>query len=334
MLAPQLFGAKLSHSDPRTVAAQGLRRLFRRTIGRVPLPSPAVNIHVLSPAQVPAALHLSTEAGWNQREEDWRAAVEMTPGRSFCAVVDGVLVGTCIGISYSDFSWIAMMLVDPGFRRHGLGAGLLLRTIAALPPNRPIGLDATAVGRLLYQQHGFHETCMLARWVADHPRFDQTEDADDDRVTIQPIDASAMRGIVPADRDVFGGDRRRVLEWAESREPGCCAIAAANGELAGYVFGRRGRVFSHLGSVVARSRPIAQALVRYVGRTASRPLGIDAFDGCPGWNEWLAASGFVLQRPLVRMKRPPLDDTRATIAPARGRTNELRAFSIFGPEFA
>jgi hypothetical protein len=86
--------------------------------------------------------------------------------------------------------------------------------------------------------------------------------------------------------------------------------------------------------VVARSRPIAQALVRYVGRTASRPVGIDAFDGCPGWNEWLAASGFVLQRPLVRMKRPPSDDTRAAIAPARGRTNELRAFSIFGPEFA
>jgi Acetyltransferase (GNAT) domain len=260
----------------------------------------------------------------------------MTPGRSFCAVADGVLVGTCIGISYSDFSWIAMMLVDPGFRRHGLGAGLLLRTIDALPTNRPIGLDATAVGRMLYQQHGFHDTCMLARWVADHPRFDEFGDADETghAVTIQPIDASAMHEIVSADRDVFGGDRRRILEWAVSQEPQCCAIATANGELAGYVFGRHGRVFNHLGSVVARSRQIAQALVCHVGRTASRPIGIDAFDGRPGWSEWLGASGFVLQRPLARMERPPSDDTRATIAPARGRTCELRSFSIFGPEFA
>ena len=44
---------------------------------------------------------------------------------------------------------------------------------------------------------------------------------------------------------MFGGDRRRILEWAVSQEPGCCAIATANGELAGYVFGRRGRVFNH-----------------------------------------------------------------------------------------
>jgi GNAT superfamily N-acetyltransferase len=302
----------------------------------VPSPAPTVTIHVLSRADVPAALRLSTEAGWNQREEDWSAAVEMTPGASFCAIADGVLVGTCIGISYGDFSWIAMMLVDSRFQRRGLGAGLLLRAIDALPPDRPIGLDATAVGRLLYQQHGFHDTWMLARWVADHARFDQPGDADEpgDGVTIRPIDAPAMRGIVSADRDVFGGDRRRILEWALSQEPGCCAIATANGELAGYVFGRRGRVFNHVGSVVARSRLIAQALVRHVGKTAPRPIGIDAFDGRPGWNEWLAASGFLQQRPLARMERPPAVESGATIGPARSEGGELRAFSSFGPEFA
>jgi GNAT superfamily N-acetyltransferase len=314
---------------------------------KVPSPSPPVSIHVLTPAHVAAALRLSCEADWNQREEDWRAAVEMTPGRSFCAIADGVLVGTCIGISYGDFSWIAMMLVDPGFQRQGLGAGLLLRAIDGLPPDRPIGLDATTVGRLLYQQHGFHDTCTLARWVADHPRFDHPGDADEpgDGVTIRLIDGLALSGIVAADRDVFGGDRRRILEWAVSQEPECCAIATANGELAGYVFGRRGRVFNHVGSVVARSRPIAQALVRHVARTAPRPIGIDAFDGRPGWNEWLAASGFVRQRPLARMERPPLvagsqsrrvagSQSNDTIGSANAREGRLRAFSIFGPEFA
>ena len=299
-------------------------------------PSSSVTIHVFTPTHVASALRLSIESGWNQREDDWRTAVAMTPGASFCAIADGAVVGTCIGISYGDFSWIAMMLVDPRFQRKGLGAGLLQRAIDALPPDRRIGLDATAVGRLLYQQHGFHDTCTLARWVADHPRLDQPGDSEEtgDGVTIRPIDELALSGIVAADRDVFGGDRRRILEWAVAEDPGCCAIATANSELAGYVFGRRGRVFNHLGSVIARSRPIAQALVRHVGRTAPRPIGIDAFDGRPGWDEWLAASGFVAERPLARMERPPSVETRATVGPAHARTGGLRAFSIFGPEFA
>jgi GNAT superfamily N-acetyltransferase len=299
-------------------------------------PSSSVTIHVFTPTHVASALRLSIESGWNQREDDWRTAVAMTPGSSFCAIAGGAVVGTCIGIGYGDFSWIAMMLVDPRFQRQGLGAGLLLRAIDALPPDRPIGLDATAVGRLLYQQHGFHDTCTLARWVTDHPRFDHTRNADEpgDGVTIGPIDGLALSDIVAADRDVFGGDRRRVLEWAVSQEPGCCAIATANNELAGYVFGRRGRVFNHLGSVVARSQPIAQALVHHVGRTAPRPIGIDAFDVRPGWKEWLEASGFVRQRPLTRMERPPAVDRPETIGPAPSCGGELRAFSIFGPEFA
>jgi GNAT superfamily N-acetyltransferase len=137
------------------------------------LPAEALTIRVLTPADVPAALHLSNESGWNQREQDWRAAVGMTPGASFCATADGAVVGTCIGIAYGTFSWIAMMLVDPAFQRRGLGAGLLLRTIDALPPDQPIGLDATAVGRLLYEQHGFHDACSLTRWIADRARLEQ-----------------------------------------------------------------------------------------------------------------------------------------------------------------
>jgi ribosomal protein S18 acetylase RimI-like enzyme len=290
---------------------------------------------------VSAALRLSNEAGWNQREEDWRAAVDMTPGASFCAIADGVLVGTCIGIDYGAFSWIAMMLVDPAFQRRGVGATLLRRTIDALPAGRPIGLDATAVGRLLYEQHGFQDTCLLARWVAEHVTLEGGHEAEAVRPvpvirSIEPADLPAIGSI---DQGVFGGNRRRLLEWALSVGPECCAIATVDGELAGYVFGRRGRVFTHAGTMIARTQSIAQALLRYVAKAAPHPVGIDAFESLPEWTTWLASCGFSRQRPLARMMRPPAGESGpgrrvAGSQSGSGEESALQAFSIFGPEFA
>jgi ribosomal protein S18 acetylase RimI-like enzyme len=303
----------------------------------VPSASSAVTIRALTRADVPSALRLSSEAGWNQRQDDWRTAIEMTPGASFCAVADDALVGTCIGIGYGEFSWIAMMLVDPAFQRQRLGERLLLSAIGALVPDRPIGLDATAVGRLLYEHHGFRDTAFLARWVAERARFDELEPPDSrSPATIRSVDSVDLRTIASVDRHVFGGDRSRVLEWAVAVEPDCCAIATINDELAGYVFGRRGRVFSHVGTVVAQSERIARALVRHVASLAPHPIGIDAFESRSGWTNWLAAAGFAKQRPLVRMMRGSdrVSPGRIGSDQVESRGEPFQMFSIFGPEFA
>ena len=62
-----------------------------------------------------------------------------------------------------------MMLVDPAYRGRGLGARLLERAMTALPPTLPIRLDATPLGRPLYQRFGFEDEVVLSRHVADAP---------------------------------------------------------------------------------------------------------------------------------------------------------------------
>ncbi len=304
--------------------------------------SPAVTIRLLTAAHVQAALRLSNEAGWNQREEDWRVAIGMTPGASFCAMAEGGLVGTCIGIGYGEFGWIAMMLVDPAFQRQGLGAGLLLGAINALPPDRPIGLDATAVGRLLYDQHGFRDTCKLTRWIADDVKF------------VEHARARAIAGAVATIRPIEPDDLTLIAS-ADSR----CSAATGDGCSSGR--GLPGRIAARLrpstpnwqdtcsGEVAACSTTWApwspdRSRLRERSFDTSRgrrlvPIGIDAFDADPSWNEWLAASGFVRQRPLARMMRPPAAEDskgRRVAETQRRRVEEsaLRAFSIFGPEFA
>ena len=73
--------------------------------------------------------------------------LQLAPAGSFAAVADDRIVGTAIGIDYGTFGWIAMMLVDPAWRGRGIGGRLLEEAIGAVPPDIPIRLDATPLGR-------------------------------------------------------------------------------------------------------------------------------------------------------------------------------------------
>src|SRR5215204_3105091 len=110
-----------------------------------------VHIQPLTADQLDGAFALSTLMGWNQRLEDWRRLIELAPSGSFVARDHNRVVGTAIGIHYVQCGWIAMMLVAPEYRGRGLGARLLEAAMAAVPSQLPLRLDATPLGRPLYE---------------------------------------------------------------------------------------------------------------------------------------------------------------------------------------
>src|SRR5262245_2095092 len=118
-------------------------------------------VRLLGQADLDSAFALSSESAWNQRLEDWRMLLRLAPAGAFAAVADGRIVGTAIGLDYGGFGWIAMMLVDPRFRGRGLGGRLLEMAMSALPGDRVIRLDATPLGRRLYQRYGFEDEAAL-----------------------------------------------------------------------------------------------------------------------------------------------------------------------------
>lgn len=291
--------------------------------------SATADIRLLTPGDLEGAFALSSTAGWNQRPADWRMLLRLAPHGSYAAVDEGRIVGTAIGIDYGTFGWIAMMLVDPVYRGRGLGARLLEAAMGAVPAETPIRLDATPLGRPLYQRYGFVDEEALTRHVSGGDRRRGRDAGPHPGSVREPGDAD-LAAVADLDREVFGGDRRALLEW--SRGTGSqYARVAQGGPERGYCFGREGRLFDQIGPVVAPDDEAAQALVAAALIAAGdRPVIVDAFDAHARFASWLGGAGFVAQRPLFRMARP------ASGAPVEARTRggAMTEFAIFGPEFA
>jgi GNAT superfamily N-acetyltransferase len=276
------------------------------------------------------ALVLSSTAGWNQRIDDWRMLLAIAAHGCFAAWSGDRVVGTAIGIDYGGFGWIAMMLVDPAWRGQGLGRRLLEAAVAAIPSDRVIRLDATPLGRPLYQSHGFQDEARLMRLVAPAGAREPAAGDDGTPANARPVTAADLPAIAAADRDVFGGLRRPVLEWALDVAPESGWMLAGDGGVPQYCLGRRGRLFDQIGPVVACDDRAAQALVNAARRAASdRALVVDAAEAHPAFTGWLRRRGFADERPLFRMRLAP---TPAP-PPAPSSGSVLTEFAILGPEF-
>jgi GNAT superfamily N-acetyltransferase len=126
-----------------------------------------VEIELLSESHLPGALRLTEQSQWNQTGRDWRRLLQLRPRGCFGASLGGRLVGTVTTVTYgTDLAWIGMMLVDPDFRRGGLGTRLMQTALEHLERIgvNSIKLDATPAGRPLYESMGFRPEGLIERW--------------------------------------------------------------------------------------------------------------------------------------------------------------------------
>src|SRR5262245_32370282 len=116
-----------------------------------------LSIRALTAADIPTGMRLKEQAGWNQLESDWRRLLELQPDGCFLAEHEGRAVGTVTTCRFGGVAWIAMMLVDAAFRGRGFGRALMLHALNDLDSRgiRSIRLDATPLGRPLYESLGF-----------------------------------------------------------------------------------------------------------------------------------------------------------------------------------
>ena len=254
-----------------------------------------------------AGLVLSTEAHWNQTEEDWR--VFLREGVVF-GIRDGArLVATAALLPYSgNNAWISMVLVSATHRRRGLAT---LLVDACLETARKNGLtswlDATPAGANVYGPLGFTPTLQLRRLKLVNPA-----QASSPAPPAAPLDALRAR-----DRRATGFDRTALLSAFAQRTGS--RIVAAQGCIA---LVRDGRTARHIGPLFADHAAEALALVHAIAQSENGPFLIDAVASQAAFLEGLTASGWTIERPFQRMRFGP-----ATAA------GEETPFAVAGPEF-
>jgi GNAT superfamily N-acetyltransferase len=254
-----------------------------------------------------AGLALSTEAQWNQTEEDWR--IFLRDGVVF-GIRDGMrLVATAALLPYSgNNAWISMVLVSGTHRRRGLATRLV---DACLETARKNGLtswlDATPAGAAVYGPLGFTPTLQLRRL-----KLLKSAQVSSPAPSVATLDALRAR-----DRRATGFDRTALLTAFAQRSGS--RITTANGCIA---LVRDGRTARHIGPLFADNAAEALALVHAIARSENGPFLVDAVASQAAFLEGLTASGWTIERPFQRMRFGPATTT-----------GEKTPFAVAGPEF-
>ncbi len=273
-----------------------------------------VRIRLMDEGDLPLGMRLKEVAGWNQTEADWRRFLALSPDGCFVAertraagqeqapVHQGVgyeALGTAVACVFGPIGWIAMVLVDPGHRKQGIGTRLVQRAIDYLEHCgvRSIRLDATPLGKPVYERLGFRPEYELARWdgVAPHvPLESNTRRAED----------FDLEAIARLDQQWTGTPRRRLLEYLFRQQPGAMHVVEGPDGLLGYATWREGTVASFLGPAVATVEEAGQSLLdAMLAACAGRRMFVDIPWDNPAATRWAQARGFAVQRPLTRMVR-------------------------------
>lgn len=279
---------------------------------------PDIHYRPMQPEDIATGLRLCRASRWNQVRRDWELFLQLSPDGCRVAVQREEVVGTVTTVNYQAcFSWIGMVLVDPARRGQGIGTQLLREALAVIGADGCARLDATPAGFPVYRKLGFVEEYRLSRMEGVPARRHLSHEAQ----PMQPVDLAELGAW---DQAAFGADRSALLAWLLAGAPELCWVVRRAGKLRGYVLGRRGHNFTHLGPLIAEDEVTAQQLAAACcSQAGDAPLVLDVPQQQTDWWQWLAQLGFHEQRPFIRMQRGML--------PHPGQVESQ--FAIVGPEF-
>jgi GNAT superfamily N-acetyltransferase len=281
-----------------------------------------IDLRPMTRDDIPLGMRLKELAGWNQTPADW--AMLLAAGSGLVAMLEGAAVGTATVVGYGkEFSWVGMVLVDPVFRRCGIGTALLEAAIALGRRYGGVRLDATPQGEPLYRRLGFEVEYGLVRmWRPGVPV--PAETASDACIGgLHRLAAEAILETAAWDAPVFGARRALILKSLQRDAPGYAFHAGQHNQVTGYCLGRSGSDADQIGPIVAEDLQTAQALlIAALSNSGSRDVIVDVSPVSLDWMSFLKDLGFVQRRPFTRM----------CLGGVRGFGKPEKEFAIAGPE--
>lgn len=257
-----------------------------------------VDFRILTTDDIPAALELKRQAGWNHVADDWRFFLRSDPRGCFGAVREGRLVGTACNVTYGkQLGWVGLVLVDPGCRRMGIATELMNRSIEYLAGVSIAGLDATPMGQPVYERLGFKGTRIFKRMLLKSaPRLRGPQKP------VLPITSDQIAVAVKMDSASSGADRTALLADLCRRAPHMAWQLRDYDRVKAVCLGRPGENSTYIGPVYAESADDAIAVTEAALQgLRDRPVALDVQISQEEYVAWLRKTGFTESRQFTRM---------------------------------
>ena len=276
-----------------------------------------LHIRTMNVDDVPLGCRLNDASGWNQTASDWLRLLALEPEGCFVAEWNGQPVGTICVTRFETIAWISMVLVDAAHRGQGIGTHLMRHALAWLDRSgiATVRLDATALGRPVYEKLGFVGEYELARWEG-------TATGGELRPEIIVAADSQLAAIIALDEQVTATPRGSLLARLFAERPGAMRTAAIRGQIAGFSGVRLGSRARQIGPVIGQDESSGVALLH---AAFSDHQGQTVFLDVPLPNrpamQWAESHGLQIQRRFLRMFRG---------RPVADRPEQI--WASFGPE--
>ncbi len=276
-----------------------------------------LRIRVMNLEDVPLGCRLKDAAGWNQSRADWQRLLALEPAGCFVAEWAGRPVGTTCVTRFDAIAWISMVLVDAEHRGRGIGTQLVRHALAWLDEcgARTVRLDATELGRPVYEKLGCVGEYEVARWegTAGGGRLGP-------EITLAAD--SHLEPITALDHQATGTRRGPLLARLFAERPQGMRVVVAQGRISGFSGVRAGGRAWQIGPVVALDASSGSALL---DTAFSDHQGQTVFLDVPLPNrpamQWAEARGLRMGRQFLRMVRG---------RPVADRPEQI--WASFGPE--
>ncbi|MBG0823770.1 GNAT family N-acetyltransferase [Planomonospora sp. ID91781] len=239
-------------------------------------------IRELTSDDLDACLDLAESRRWGREERKWRFLLEGGEGYGITDP-DGTLVATTVLTRYgSRTAAVSMVLVAERRERRGL-AGRLVRHAVERAGGATVFLNATAMGRPLYERLGFRVTGAAAM----HVGVFGGEAAGSSRAAA-PED---LKAIADLDAEVAGADRSAMLERYADFAEELRVVEDGRGGIAGYAGRWRNVANTVVGPVIAADPGTARALIADLAARTPGPVRVEVADDRPELAAWLEARG-------------------------------------------
>lgn len=243
-------------------------------------------------------LRLSRQAGWNQTRSDWRRFFDLGPEGCFVAELGGRSVGTTMTFVSDRVAWIAMVLVEKSVRRKGIGTALLRHALGYLDECelRTVRLDATHLGRPIYEKLGFVPEYELVRFEGIAPSGRAA-------TTVKHATPEILEDMIEFDRRMTGENRGKMLRALFREFPKNTRVLMQGKKLEGFVTMRSGRNAVQIGPCTATIKAGPALLSDALNRCARKVVLIDIPTNNVHAVKTAESSGFEIQRRFLRMYR-------------------------------